>query len=68
MNNSYGVGLGFRCAKSTSQKVVDEVRSLTINAMKHMGNEKYEQAKIDIEKALSIDPSNEELIEMKKLL
>ncbi|MGB0911469.1 MAG: formylglycine-generating enzyme family protein [Nitrospirales bacterium] len=68
MNNSYGVGLGFRCAKSASQKVVDQVRSLTIAAMKHMGEEQYMKAKRDIEKALKIDPTNQELIQMMSLL
>ncbi len=68
MNNSYGVGLGFRCAKSASQKVVDKVRSLTIDAMRHMGEEKYNEAREDIEKALLIDPTNKELMQMKNLL
>ncbi len=68
MNNSYGVGLGFRCATSASQAVIDEVRSLTIKAMKHMGEDKYKAAKIDIEKALELDPTNKELIQMKSIL
>ncbi|GJL56821.1 MAG: hypothetical protein NPIRA02_39530 [Nitrospirales bacterium] len=68
MNNSYGVGLGFRCAKSASQTVIDEVRSLTINAMKHMGEEKFDEAKVDIGKALQLDPTNEELTQIRSLL
>ena len=68
MNNSYGVGLGFRCAKSASQSIVDDVRTFTINAMKNMGVEKFEDAKRDLDNALNIDPSNAELIQMRNLL
>mgnify|MGYP000271222414 CR=1 FL=1 len=68
MNNSYGVGLGFRCAKPAHHKVVGEIRALTINAMKLMGEERYKEAKIEIEKALIIDPTNQELIQMRSIL
>ncbi|GJL62966.1 MAG: hypothetical protein NPIRA04_16200 [Nitrospirales bacterium] len=68
MNNSYGVGLGFRCAKSASQSIVNEVRALTIQAMKNIGIEKNEEAQKNLDEALQLDPTNEELQQMRSLL
>ncbi len=67
-NNSYGVGLGFRCAMSAPQNVVDEVRTLTISAMKNMSLEKFGEAKRNLHEALAIDPTNPELLQMQRFL
>jgi hypothetical protein len=62
-NNSYGVGLGFRCAKS-AQTVSDEAvqagRDAFIQALVSMGAEKNADAMASIEKALAADPNNKE--------
>jgi formylglycine-generating enzyme required for sulfatase activity len=62
-NNSYGVGLGFRCAKSV-QTVSDEAmqagRDAFIQALVAMGAEKNADAMAAIEKALAADPGNME--------
>ena len=67
-NNSYGVGLGFRCAKSAPQKIVNEVRSATIEVMKYMGQEKYHEAKVFLNQALQLDPQNKELLQLKAMV
>jgi len=68
MNNSYGVGLGFRCAKSAPVTIENEVRALTVSAMKNMGIEKFDDAKKNLDQALKLDPTNQELEQMQKLL
>ena len=64
-NNSYGVGLGFRCAKS-AQTVSDEAvqagRDAFIQALVRMGAEKNADAMASIEKALAADPNNKEYL------
>lgn len=67
-NNSYGVGLGFRCAKTAPQKIVNEVRTATIEVMKSMGQEKYREAKKQLAEALAVDPQNKELLQLQSLL
>ena len=67
-NNSYGVGLGFRCAKSAPQKIVNEARTTTIEVMKYMGQEKYREAQEHLNKALRLDPQNRELIQLKTMV
>jgi len=68
MNNSYGVGLGFRCARSVETDSVLEARTFYMNAFIHVGAEKYPQAMEAIEKALSLDSNNQEYMELKKLI
>ncbi len=63
-NNSYGVGLGFRCAKTAPNTVMESLRTSTIEAMKHMGLEQWTEANEYIIKALRLDPSNVELNQM----
>ena len=67
-NNSYGVGLGFRCAKSAPQKIVNDVRTATIEVMKFMGQEKYHEARVFLNKALQLDPQNKELLQLKAMV
>jgi len=63
-NNSYGVGLGFRCAQTAPESVIDSLRVATIEAMKNMGMEKWKEANEHLNKALSLDPHNAELKQM----
>ena len=70
-NNSYGVGLGFRCAKS-AQQVSDEDmqagRDAFIQALVAMGAEKNADAMASIEKALAADPGNKEYLATRDLI
>ncbi|MBT4127130.1 MAG: SUMF1/EgtB/PvdO family nonheme iron enzyme [Nitrospina sp.] len=68
MNNSYGVGLGFRCARSINDDSMLEARTFYMNALIHMGAEKYSQAMKSIESALSKDESNPEYIKLKEMI
>lgn len=70
-NNSYGVGLGFRCAKSV-QTVSDEAmqagRDAFIAALVAMGAEKHADAMGSIEKALASEPGNKEYLATRDLI
>jgi len=70
-NNSYGVGLGFRCAKS-AQTVSDEAaqagRDSFVQALVAMGAEKHADALASIEKALASDPGNQEYLATRELI
>ena len=70
-NNSYGVGLGFRCAKS-AQQVSDEAmqagRDAFMQALVAMGVEKNADAMASIEKALAADPGNKEYLATRDLI
>ena len=68
MNNSYGVGLRFRCARTSEDDSILEARTFCMNALINMGAEKYPQAMKSIEKALSKDGSNPEYIKLKKMI
>jgi hypothetical protein len=68
MNNSYGVGLGFRCARSVESDDALEGRTFYMNALIQMGAEKYPQALKSIEKALSLETNNPEYLELKKMI
>ena len=70
-NNSYGVGLGFRCAKSVDQGSLEgmqEGREAFIQALVAMGAEKNADALILIEKALSTDHDNKEYLATRDLI
>ena len=60
MNNSYGVGLGFRCAKSSNNEPENYVQYHFMHALISMGQEKWQDALESIEKAIKEDPQNEE--------
>lgn len=68
MNNSYGVGLGFRCARDKEPESSLEARSYYMDALVQIGENKYQSAKESIENAINISPNNEEYISMKKLI
>jgi formylglycine-generating enzyme required for sulfatase activity len=70
-NNSYGVGLGFRCAKSAesiSEETLQTGRDAFIDALVAMGAEKYANAMASIEKALAIEPQNKEYLATRDLI
>lgn len=67
-NNSYGVGLGFRCAQTAPASVNDRLRAATIDAMKSMGQEKWTDARTHLNAALALDPRNEELQHMLRIV
>ena len=70
-NNSYGVGLGFRCAKSviaSSDEATQAGRDAFIQALVAMGAEKNAEALSFIEKALAAEPENNEYLETRDLI
>ena len=70
-NNSYGVGLGFRCAKSApaiSDEAMQEGRDAFIQALVAMGAEKNTDAMASIEKALAADRRNKEYLATRDLI
>jgi formylglycine-generating enzyme len=81
-NNSYGVGLGFRCAKPVNGSpkpqaatVVNlpnpkwlEGRDAYMQALISMGQEKHADAMASIEKAIQADPSNKEYKDVQELI
>lgn len=68
MNNSYGVGLGFRCARSVESDPQMQSRSFYMEALIQMGAEKYKEALNSINKALEVSPKNEEYQSLKVMI
>lgn len=68
LNNSYGVGLGFRCAQTASPAIEHRIREAAIDAYIKMGREQFEEAKLSVQRGLAVDPVNPELIELKQLI
>ncbi len=64
-NNSYGVGLGFRCAKNVPEKLIEQSREAYIQTLISMGAEKYADAMVSIEQALKVDPTNREYLQLR---
>lgn len=60
MNNSYGVGLGFRCAQSATREPDEYVQYHFMQALISMGEEKWKDALDAINNALKEDPDNPE--------
>ncbi len=80
-NNSYGVGLGFRCAKSDGARTPgvktagepvmnprQEARGAYMQALVDMGVEKHAEAMTAIEKAIGLDPKNREYKDVRELI
>ena len=67
-NNSYGVGLGFRCAKSASTGNAQITHYDFMHALISMGDEKWAEALEAIDRALKTDPKNSEYQQTKKLI
>ena len=68
INNSYGVGLGFRCAQSLANDIEAEARSFYMKALVLVGDDKYEKAHMSIKNALIGSPKNKEYIAFKALI
>ncbi len=68
MNNSYGVGLGFRCARSVEGDSMLQARTHYMDALISMGAEKYGQALKAIDRALNHDSSNSEYLKLKEMI
>ncbi len=69
-NNSYGVGLGFRCAKSAKTamtRMVQGARDHYMHALISMGEEKWSDAKASIDQAIKNDPKNKEYLQLREL-
>ncbi|GJL78891.1 MAG: hypothetical protein NPINA01_18800 [Nitrospinaceae bacterium] len=60
MNNSYGVGLGFRCARDVESDSKIQARAFYMQALIQIGAEKYKEARAEIKKAIEGDPDNRE--------
>jgi gamma-glutamyl hercynylcysteine S-oxide synthase len=68
INNSYGVGLGFRCAQSLANDLEAEARSFYMRALIYVGDEKYKEAFSSIKNALIGSPENNEYKAFKVLI
>lgn len=66
MNNSYGVGLGFRCAKTAPAELDQQIRDAAVSAMVEMGRERFREAAQAVDRGLAIDPKNVELLDLKE--
>ena len=62
LNNSYGVGLGFRCAKEASPAIGQKLDDLYIQALVKMGKENFSEAKELVRQGLELDPTNPRLL------
>ena len=67
-NNSYGVGLGFRCAKTAPPVIEQQIRDSYISALVEMGREKFADAQQAVARGLAIDPKNVELLELREVI
>lgn len=68
LNNSYGVGLGFRCAKSAPPDLEQSIRDSYIAALVEMGRERFADAQQAVSRGLELDPKNVELLELQPLI
>ena len=68
LNNSYGVGLGFRCAKIAPPDIEQRIRDTYISALVDMGRERFTEAADMVTRGLALDPKNVELLELRQLI
>lgn len=68
LNNSYGVGLGFRCAKTAPPEIDQQIWDAYITALVEMGRERFSYAQQAADRGLAIDPKNVELLELSPLI
>lgn len=68
LNNSYGVGLGFRCAMAAPAAIEQQLRDNYIAALVDMGRERFTEAQKLVDQGLTIDPKNVELLELHSLI
>jgi hypothetical protein len=67
LNNSYGVGLGFRCAKTAPPEIDHQIKEAAILAYIEMGRERFAEARQALAQGLAIDPKNPEIVELQHL-
>jgi gamma-glutamyl hercynylcysteine S-oxide synthase len=67
-NNSYGVGLGFRCAKTAPPEIELQIRQAHTTALVEMGREHDVEARQAIARGLAIDPRDADLLELRSLI
>lgn len=68
MNNSYGVGLGFRCARDVETDSSMQARSFYMDALVQMGAQKYKKAMASVNQAIQADPGNKEYKALKAII
>jgi len=68
LNNSYGVGLGFRCAKTAPPEIDERIKDAAIVAYVEMGRERFVEAQHAVARGLAFDPKNAELLELGQLI
>ena len=68
LNNSYGVGLGFRCAKTAPSDIEQRVREAYIAALVDMGREQFAEAEHAVLRGLALDRHNGDLLELQALI
>lgn len=68
LNNSYGVGLGFRCARTAAPEIDLQIREAYTTALLEMGREHFLEAKEAMAQGLAIDPKNSDLLELRSLM
>ncbi|WP_447600120.1 formylglycine-generating enzyme family protein [Nitrospira sp. Nam80] len=68
LNNSYGVGLGFRCAKAAPPEIDQEINEASIIALIEMGRERFPEAEQAVLRGLTVDPKNVELLDLRSLI
>lgn len=68
LNNSYGVGLGFRCAKTGPSEIDQRIKEAAILTYVEMGREHFAEARQALVQGLAIDPKNTELLELRQLI
>lgn len=68
LNNSYGVGLGFRCAQTAPPEIEQRIRDASVSVLVEMGRERFAEAEQAALLGLAIDPKNVELLELKSLI
>lgn len=68
LNNSYGMGLGFRCAKTAPPEIDQRIKDASILAYVEMGRERFVAAQQAVAHGLAIDPKNVDLLELRQLI
>ncbi len=68
LNNSYGVGLGFRCAKTAPPEIDQRIKEAAIMTYVEMGRERFAEAQQTLAPALALDPKNRELLDLRQLI
>ena len=68
LNNSYGVGLGFRCAMTAPPEIDQRIRDAHVSALLEMGRERFTEAQQAVQQGLAVDPRNVELLELRPLI